>query len=1287
MPVTNPQIVTIPGGTATSSSKTTLSNATPLRTGYDFMGWCSTTTTSDASLNQTCSGTTYAAGAEYGIDQTADGGNIILRAIWENHTYDVTLDRNCSTTATGSTSTTVNYKATTLGAITVPTCSNATGTRIVSGFTAPNDATVIFASTGNCTAANNCTSTNATTYTFKGWYKQAAATDRVASNAAIPALQASVSGYTDENSQWVKTSATTLYAGWTETAGAYSSITLPTITKTGYTCVWNDGTNNYNSGSAIVPGTDLTLAAVCTPNPYTITVTAGVGVSALTASGWTGTGTATISKTFYMDDVVDLSAITPTRKTGYTGTAYEKTDTYGTLSGSNYTVGAGAGAITLNASGLTAPTCAISGGTRKVYNYQDTTLTATDVSANYDSGVTITYSFGYTEEGDGELGNWSSAQSGNTLTIAKDAYRGSREYGVNIVVTDGTFSNSCTSGSGNGARTTMGLINSRIDFDANGGTLSGTSPLYASYNLGGYYYRTASSSTSWHDILTYDGVNYYPGRYAYTTSTGTTPANIPTATSNQTGYKFDGWYTAASGGDKVIGEETVYYNNKGQAILYTVAGWSSRSNETHNNLPYTFRYWQKTGTNLGDNVAENRLYAHYAPKQYTIALNKNGATNSPSSTGYVRYDATQFAGAIATLPTRSYTLDGFTLDSSISDATVTYQSSGNCTSASACTSTYDFDGWYQEAAATHKIASNAATPALQASTAYTDANSKWTNDGNVTLYAGWDTTNASVTLPTIAKTGYECGWTDGTNNYNSGGSIIPSASLSLTGYCEQHIYLQDVSDADLDGFMPNVGDTKVLYDKRDENPYTIAKLADKNYWFLDNLAIDLVNTPTDVLTGKTNASNYSIETLKSGGGTYSDNYAEAGVTNGFNRSYVAPVIYMNNKDNAATGAISGSKGQNKVGGYYNYCAASAGSYCYSDSYMNYGSDYGDATQDICPTGWRMPVGRENGEYANLYSNYANDAAFLRETSIVTSGMLDNNSTAISGGYYTTSSIHGSWYTDRLQTDSSSNVTFSTYGERYILQSVRCVRKHYMQSTSSSALGTLTDNVNKVAYLTDVRAFRTYAVGKLADDNYWMLDDLALDLRRVSLNTLKGQTNASDASLTSLMSGGGTTSDPYATQGFATGVNIESYSRGVQTVDRIADNSGYGRIGIYYNFCAASAGSYCNGNGTSAGTSSGDATEDLCPLNWEIPDDSVYASLYNYYSDKETLAEDWRVSMSGYVDPGLGIVSDVGGHGNYWGRHRLYDGIMTSLFYDDNPWSFNLVMRDRDEGLAIRCVKK
>jgi len=73
---------------------------------------------------------TSAANPTYTI---GDGTNAVTHS-GKRATYTVTLDRNCATTATGSTSATATYYSTTLSAITVPTCSATTGTRTISDF-------------------------------------------------------------------------------------------------------------------------------------------------------------------------------------------------------------------------------------------------------------------------------------------------------------------------------------------------------------------------------------------------------------------------------------------------------------------------------------------------------------------------------------------------------------------------------------------------------------------------------------------------------------------------------------------------------------------------------------------------------------------------------------------------------------------------------------------------------------------------------------------------------------------------------------------------------------------------------------------------------------------------------------------------------------------------------------------------------------------------------------------------------------------------------------------------
>ncbi|MBQ2695018.1 hypothetical protein IJG04_00005, partial [Candidatus Saccharibacteria bacterium] len=374
------------------------------------------------------------------------------------------------------------------------------------------------------------------------------------------------------------------FTGWcntttTESGTLCNGSTTPTYVIDG--TALGGITENKAYGIDQTTTNDATLYATWVPIDYTITVTSGAGISTLSATGWTNTGTATISKIYHIGDTIDLSSIiTPTYKTGYNGTSYTKdsSDTAGSITNSTYTVGAGNGSITIKATGLDTPVCTMTGGATKVYNRSATTLTATDNSANYDTdSVDITYSFGYATNGTNDLGDFSSAGTNNTISITKNAYRGARYYGVTVVVTDKTDSsitNTCTSGTVDSAvtgtnvgnRTTMTLVNSRINFDAttNGGTLNGTSPVYV----------------------------YYGGTATYSSRTGTTARAIPTATP-PSGYAFDGWYTSASGGSKVI-------NADGTLTGVAVSGWTNTSKQ-----------WVKTGTSNSATATANQLYAQY----------------------------------------------------------------------------------------------------------------------------------------------------------------------------------------------------------------------------------------------------------------------------------------------------------------------------------------------------------------------------------------------------------------------------------------------------------------------------------------------------------------------------------------------------------------------------------------------------------------------------------------------------------------------------------------------------
>ena len=254
--------------------------------------------------------------------------------------------------------------------------------------------------------------------------------------------------------------------------------------------------------------------------------------------------------------------------------------------------------------------------------------------------------------------------------------------------------------------------------------------------------------------------------------------------------------------------------------------------------------------------------------------------------------------------------------------------------------------------------------------------------------------------------------------------------------------------------LANVGDTDMVYDTRDNTPYMIGKLADNKCWMLDNLALDLTNnTILNALT----ADNTNINTSTDPGalaalkgttpGSTSDKYATAKVANWTSSySYSAPLVNLTNKDVIPQGsdpmASTVLAGGWKVGGYYNYCAASAGSYCYCDGTSG-GTSSGNATSSICPKGWRMPTGN-TGEMTALYNAYSSGSpnqytAFRTAFHLPLSGNVYEGSVISQGsaGYWWSSTQRNIYFMYFLYVGTSSiSPANSIY--RYYGYSVRCI---------------------------------------------------------------------------------------------------------------------------------------------------------------------------------------------------------------------------------------------------------
>jgi len=251
-------------------------------------------------------------------------------------------------------------------------------------------------------------------------------------------------------------------------------------------------------------------------------------------------------------------------------------------------------------------------------------------------------------------------------------------------------------------------------------------------------------------------------------------------------------------------------------------------------------------------------------------------------------------------------------------------------------------------------------------------------------------------------------------------------------------------------------ETTLVVDTRDNQLYHIGKLKDNHCWTLDNLALDLINTDITNLKGKTNASDIALEYLKGiRTGTTTDQYPTAGVGTFTSISeYSIPRISLADKDVVPQGSdplASEALANNwKVGGYYNYCAASAGTYCWGNGTNPAGSPTTDPNsgtlldvqEDICPLGWRMPTSAADGEYQALYSAYSSDYTdFRRVLSTPLSGYYGNGSARAQSeaGFFWTSTWANTSIMKNLLIN-TSNITPGAGNSRNIGYSVRCIVK-------------------------------------------------------------------------------------------------------------------------------------------------------------------------------------------------------------------------------------------------------
>ena len=439
---------------------------------------------------------------------------------------------------------------------------------------------------------------------------------------------------------------------------------------------------------------------------------------------------------------------------------------------------------------------------------------------------------------------------------------------------------------------------------------------------------------------------------------------------------------------------------------------------------------------------------------------------------------------------------------------------------------------------------------------------------------------------------------------------------------------------------PNYVPTKTLTDTRDNNTYTVSKLADGKCWMTQNLRI--INK-TITLADSDVTSNYTIPVSS---------------LSGFS-SYDTSNAYVDSD-----------------GGFYTWYTATAGTGIQALS-----ANGQNTTASICPKGWRLPTGGNNGEFKTLHSNYPSSSA-LRSSPVnfILSGNAANSSRNYQGsnGYYWSSTVYSSYNPYSLYLNASSVLPANNSLDKYYGFPVRCIAEDETRTihdlanmqemhpticaNTTTPLKTATTldtdgshhgdpNYVPTKTLVDTRDNNTYTVSKLADGRCWMTQNL-----RIAGKTI-------------------TPADSDVTANYTIPASSIDYFNSSDTSNVYVD----GDDG-FYNWYTATA-----GTGTYS-MSSGNTTVSICPKGWRLPTGGYggeFQALYSNYDSSSALRSNpVNLTLSGRVLNSSRY--HQGSEGYYWSSKALPYGDAYDLFLNTStvkPVHDN----GKNPGSSVRCI--
>ena len=506
------------------------------------------------------------------------------------------------------------------------------------------------------------------------------------------------------------------------------------------------------------------------------------------------------------------------------------------------------------------------------------------------------------------------------------------------------------------------------------------------------------------------------------------------------------------------------------------------------------------------------------------------------------------------------------------------------------------------------------------------------------------------------------------------GAYSNALTVAVTAEPRAIVYIQDLTLSDCQSRASDAAFT--VTDKRDDNDYTV-RYINGACWMTQNLRLAGGQTLTSEESNVVGSWEFPNNSL-----TLGNSYTEA-------RSAIS-----DDPEHAF-----------EYGGYYNSCATSAGTVC-SQAKV-------DATQDICPKGWRLP---SNNEIRGITSY---SSAF----SPVYSGYYNNGLLNYAGSYsYWWSATTYSNYSQYVLYYGNGSL-YAADGDKYLGNSVRCIRStpgtltinfngngstggstasqqiaagntaslnangftrngYVFTGWNTAADGSGTSYADGVDYTVTpatgdtaitlyaqwappIQTFTNTQCQSLASDN----DYQVFDQRDGNVYTVRYINGACWMTQNLRLSGGRTLtsadSNVASSWSFPSTPLAGSSSSYTAPQVTISSNTSYGG---YYNYCAASAGTSCSNS------SSSNTIYDICPKDWRLPTNDEQNGIASHMADFSPVTGGWYGSGTLYGTA----------NGYWWSSTALNDSYQYYLRYYNN--NLNTGTDRRHRGYYVRCVR-